>query len=178
MRAKACHLPSLAKPASRTPFQLMFQSLKKRLLLLLSTHLAICQAGYTNIEQYPGFDLLRQCAQCSLSCSSMSALQILMGCENWNCVCGNFDAAMSSASKFVMEECTRTQDVSSATSILNAFCYQLSAAGSVTPITAPTAVGDPGSGKVTATPTDRTPFAVNPTIGINVAGATGTYREI
>jgi hypothetical protein len=81
---------------------------------------------------------------------------------------------MASASMFVMEECTRTQDVSSATSILNAFCYQLSTAGSVSLITAPiapTPVGDPGSGKVTATPTD-------PTVGVNVAGATGTLPEI
>jgi hypothetical protein len=149
----------------------MFPTLTIRLLLLLSTHLAICQAGYTNIEQYPGFNLLRQCAQCSLSCSSMSALQILMGCENWKCVCGNFDAAMSSASTFVMQECSRTQDVSSATSILNAFCYQLSTAGPVASITTPlvpTAVSDPGSGKVTATPTDTTPFA----------SATGTCREV
>lgn len=147
------------------------------LLLFLGSQLIICEGGYTDITQYPGFDLLRQCARCSLDCDNLSLLLLGMGCKNWNCACDNFDVAISSASVLVMSECTRTQDVTSATSLLNAFCFQLATAGVTTPATAvitPTAVGNPGSGKVTVTPTDGSPVYVTVTSVSNVAGATGS----
>ena|ERR1700721_430714 len=110
-----------------------------KFFLLITLH-AICTAEYTNIQDYPGFSQLRTCAQCSLSCDGFSTLFTLMGCSDWNCVCNNFDVAMSSASAFALQECSRTQDVSSATSVLNGFCYQLpsSIVKVITPVT-PTA---------------------------------------
>jgi hypothetical protein len=75
-----------------------------------------------------------------------------MGCSNWNCICDNFDAAVTSASALVAEVCSRTADATSATSLLNAFCYQLSTIASSTAVIGPTPTDGSANGiAVTAT---------------------------
>jgi hypothetical protein len=120
---------------------------------LLFAFLAISLAEYTDIQQFPGYDLLRSCAKCSLGCQGeglQGALGIAMGCSNWNCICANFDAAVTSASVLVAEVCSRTADATSATSLLNAFCYQLSDVASSTAVLGPTPT-DGGTNGLAAT---------------------------
>jgi hypothetical protein len=101
----------------------------------------LCAGQYTDIDQFPSFELLRSCAQLPTEdADDGPILEYLIGCETggWVCACDNFGAAESAVASYVFQACSDTADVASATSVLNAFCAQYPLTTSLAIITSPT----------------------------------------
>jgi hypothetical protein len=98
----------------------------------------------TNPTQWPSFTDQRGCAQGVLEWG-YAGVENDIGCSDWTCVCNHFYIAQTSLLEMVFSDWSGgEQDVSSATSILDAFCSQLPG---VTPVTAsPTAALAGGAG--------------------------------
>ena len=108
-------------------------------------------------SEWPGLGDLPICVQntfqnCFFGCSG-PCIPCDVGCTDWTCACNQFPAAVSAASSVVVSAsgCSSVQtNIASATSIMNAFCLQLTATpsaiepGPTGPIPAPT--GASGSG--------------------------------
>lgn len=77
-------------------------------------------------HQFPPFEILRECAQCSMQCAAFFTLGSTIGCQSggWTCVCDNFGTAESAVSEQAFLGCSNTADVASATSVLSEFCAQ------------------------------------------------------
>ena len=96
-----------------------------------SPQTTLAPGQFTDPSQWPGFNILRSCAQDALVCSTciLSGVKGELGCSNWQCVCNDISAAMSVVSLVANAECYNTQDAASATSVLSGFCAQLPATG-------------------------------------------------
>jgi len=78
----------------------------------------------TDPAQWPGFNDQRQCGQGAFN--GYGNVQAAIECDDWTCVCNYFSAAQTSLLSIVLSVCSSVeQDVSSATSIFDAFCSQL-----------------------------------------------------
>ena len=104
----------------------------------------ICAGQQTDITQFPPFEILRECAQCSMQCAAFFTLGNTIGCQSggWTCVCDNFGTAESAVSEQAFLGCSNTADVASATSVLSEFCAQYPGA---TNLATATATQDSGS---------------------------------
>jgi hypothetical protein len=108
-------------------------------------------AGLTNPFQWPGFSTLRSCVQ-DLFGEGEELLNDV-NCANWFCVCDDSGASFT-LSTLAASQCTDAQDIAAATSVLDAFCDQISltalvptaATGNVATDSTPTITGNQGTG--------------------------------
>lgn len=111
------------------------------LFLFLFHILPIVDAQLTSIQQWPGYDSMRDCAQTPFGCRiGCPDVWNQLGCHDWYCICGHFEQEFSFVSSAASSYCSgNQQDIASATSIFNAFCAQLSTTltGPSAPTTAP-----------------------------------------
>jgi hypothetical protein len=78
-------------------------------------------------EDMPNWENMNGCSQIMY----LGATQLInvLECGTWLCVCEHFPQAMSAAQSLASSYCgtSDTQDIASATSVLNALCYSISA---------------------------------------------------
>jgi hypothetical protein len=102
-------------------------------------NLLIFAAGQqcTDPSQLPGFSNLPNCAQIIFTCPGCGpSVQGGVDCETWGCVCDDLSQRISAASSAASARCTTEPwETASATSILNAFCAQLTVPASELPST-------------------------------------------
>ena len=108
---------------------------------LVVTIFILASAQITDPASYPGYADLELCAKSAISgCTACnySGVRSVLECSNWICVCDNYASAVKIVSSEAVSSCTNNSvQVTSATSILNAFCSQLLGTSS-TPILATT----------------------------------------
>jgi hypothetical protein len=102
------------------------QYLKRLVILLLLFATCLINAQITAISSMPGFPDQRQCVRCSLGECGTNIYGNL-GCNTGVCICQHFGDAMSMVQVLALTSCSSAPaDVAAATSILNAFCAQIS----------------------------------------------------
>jgi hypothetical protein len=102
-------------------------SVFRRFLVVTIFVLALAQT--TDPASYPGYADLELCAKSAISgCTACdyNGVRSVLKCSNWICVCDNYASAVKIVSSAVVSLCTDDLvQVTSATSILNAFCSRL-----------------------------------------------------
>jgi len=99
----------------------------------------------TRPQNWPGFNTLMGCVT-DLFGQGSGSLEEEINCENWFCVCSELSNALYTMSSLAVSDCPNSQGVAEATSVLNAFCAQIS--NTIPPAT-PTPGSTTGVGGVT-----------------------------
>jgi hypothetical protein len=83
---------------------------------------------YSDPNQLPGWIDYPACLQDSFNCLGCPSILNSLSCSTWKCACDALPQAMSAASSLVGGRCGTVfpTEVPTATSVLNAFCAQLS----------------------------------------------------
>jgi hypothetical protein len=118
---------------------------------------------YTDISQLPAFTDQPLCCQLVFDPLDFDQSSVFgrLGCEDWTCICGDFNQAMFDASSLASVGCsTQTWEAASATSLLNEFCAQFTVTTNLAP-------SSPTSNPTTTTP----PSNVQSGSGNNGAGS-------
>ena len=120
--------------------------------------LVLVEATIDLPSAWPGLGDLQICVQdtfqnCFFGCSG-PCIPCDVGCTDWTCACNQLPSAISAASSVVVSAsgCSSVQtNIASATSIMSAFCEQLTASPSATGPTGPTPAptGTSGGGATT-----------------------------
>jgi len=131
-------------------------------LALLLTFVPFAHGQITRVGDWPGITNLRSCVTCIFQVGFCNGYNVLssLGCSTWSCVCDHFPDAMNIVSSSASVGCSNTQDIASATSVLNGFCAQLSLTTPVASVSAVNSVpgqGLPGGGQGTVTQTIARP---------------------
>lgn len=139
---------------SSPPSALMTSTSILLLALIINLWLTLqIAAQITNPTGMPGWTDLRVCVQCALGvpgpCIAEQGVTELLGCSEYTCACEHFTGALSYISTQVVNYCTSTQDVQSATSFWSAFCAQLITTPLTSPLTFATSTATPAIGATT-----------------------------
>ena len=95
-------------------------------LLAFMALLELSATQLTNPTDVPGFTNLQNCVQFAFTCGCEDGVMANIGCENWECVCSDFTAAIVTLSSQASILCSsNTQDVAAAASVLNDLCAQI-----------------------------------------------------
>jgi hypothetical protein len=96
-------------------------------LFFILSVLAVCEATVTTISAWPGFSDMPTCAQCPLDSADCigNDVWVQLKCSSDGCLCNRFPQALSLAISLASASSCSPGDISSATSILSAYCRQV-----------------------------------------------------
>jgi hypothetical protein len=96
-----------------------------RSIILILSLVAVCEAVVT-ISQWPGFQDMPTCAKCPLDeFACFGNMYNQLNCNTDGCLCNRFPQALSIVMSLASASSCSAGDISSATSILSAYCRQI-----------------------------------------------------
>ena len=146
--------------------------MRHALPLLLGVLVSSALGQLTKVSDWPGIQNLRSCVTCIFQVGFCNGYNVLasLGCSTWGCVCDHFPDAVNIVSSSASAGCSNTQDIASATSVLNGFCAQLTLTTPVASITMNTVGGPSATRQGTVTQTVATPVTVTLTPSCTSSG--------
>jgi hypothetical protein len=98
-----------------------------RSIILILALVAVCEAVVTGISSWPGFKDMPTCAKCPLDDAQCLGNDMYhqLKCDTDGCLCNRFPQALSIVMSLASSSSCSAGDISSATSILSAYCRQI-----------------------------------------------------